>query len=82
MEKGEEKGEGDFRRKGYALRRSIMDYGMGVIIISIGIIVLLSPKLKLNLAIDDLYRYMFFGLCMLYGGFRIYRGVQKNYFND
>lgn len=59
-----------------------MDYGMGVIILAIGVVVLLAPKLKLSLAIDNLYRYMFFGLCLLYGGFRIYRGTQKNYFND
>ena len=77
-----EKGEGDNRKRGYALRRSIMDYGMGVIILAIGVVVLLAPKLKLQLAIDDLYRYMFFVLCLLYGGFRIYRGAQKNYFND
>lgn len=76
------KGEEDGRRRRYALRRSIMDYGMGVIIVAIGVIVLLAPKLKLNLAIDNLYRYIFFGLCLLYGGFRIYRGTQKNYFND
>jgi len=59
-----------------------MDYGMGIFILLIGLVVLLAPKLKLNLAIDNLARYMFFGLCVLYGGFRIYRGTQKDYFND
>ena len=76
------KEEGDIKRRSYSLRRSIMDYGMGVLILLVGVLVLLAPKLKLNVAIDDLARYLFFGLCVLYGGFRIYRGTQKDYFND
>ena len=76
------KEEGDIKRRSYSLRRSIMDYGMGVLILLVGVVVLLAPKLKLNVAIDDLARYLFFGLCVLYGGFRIYRGTQKDYFND
>jgi len=50
--------------------------------LSVGVVVLLAPKLKLNVAVDDTARYLFFGLCVLYGGFRIYRGTQKDYFND
>ena len=71
----------DRRKQGYILRRAILDYGMGVIIFGIGIVVLFAPKLGLTLAIDDLFRYLFAGLCLLYGGFRIYRGSRKNYFN-
>jgi hypothetical protein len=26
------------------------------------------------------FNYIFGGLCLLYGGFRIYRGFKKNYF--
>jgi hypothetical protein len=77
-----DKGEGNSRRRGYSLRRSVMDYGMGVLILLVGVVVLLAPKLKLAVAISDFARYMFFGLCVLYGGFRIYRGTQKDYFND
>jgi hypothetical protein len=77
----EREGRPDIRKQGYILRRAILDYGMGVIIIGIGIVVLLAPKLGLTLAIDDLFRYLFAGLCLLYGGFRIYRGSRKNYFN-
>jgi hypothetical protein len=71
----------DRRRQGYALMRAILDYGMGIIIVGFGIIFLLAPLLKLQLSIDDLFRYIFAGLCILYGGFRIYRGARKNYFN-
>jgi hypothetical protein len=69
------------RRKTYTLRRAILDYGMGVIIFGIGIVLLLAPLLKIALSIDDLARYIFAGLFLLYGGFRIYRGSRKNYFD-
>jgi hypothetical protein len=59
-----------------------MDYGMGVLILLAGLVVLLAPKLKIDVSIDDTARYMFFGLCVLYGGFRIYRGTQKDYFKN
>ena len=71
----------DRRKKTYTLRRAILDYGMGVIIFAIGIVLLLAPVLKIALSIDELARYIFAGLFLLYGGFRIYRGSRKNYFD-
>jgi hypothetical protein len=67
--------------KGYMLRRSIMDYGMGVIIFGIGIFFLIAPKIGVAFQVDDVFRYLFGGLCVLYGLFRVYRGYKKNYFN-
>jgi hypothetical protein len=69
------------RKQGYILRRAILDYGMGVIIFGFGVFFLVAPKLGFDFGIDNLYRYIFSGLCLLYGGFRVYRGSQKNYFN-
>jgi hypothetical protein len=69
------------RKQGYILRRAILDYGMGVIIFAFGVFFLVAPKLGFDFGIDNLYRYIFSGLCLLYGGFRVYRGSQKNYFN-
>ena len=77
-----EKREENSRRRNYSLRRSIMDYGMGVIIVAIGVLIWLTPKLKLPLDIDNFERYGFSGLFVLHGAFRIYRGRQKNYYND
>ena len=71
----------DKRKKQYAIRRSIMDYGMGVIIFGIGIFFLIAPRMGISFGIDDFYRYSFAALCILYGGFRAYRGYQKNYFD-
>ena len=70
----------DRRKQEYTLRRAILDYGMGIIIFGFGVFFLVAPRLGFTLIIDDLYRYFFSGLCMLYGGFRIYRGTRKNYF--
>ena len=51
---------------------------MGIIICAFGIIFLLAPLLKLQLAIDNLFRYIFAGLCLLYGGFHgSYRGDEE-----
>ncbi|HEY4154938.1 MAG TPA: hypothetical protein VGM24_05915 [Puia sp.] len=71
----------DIRSKRYMLRRSIMDYGMGAIIFCLGIFFLIAPKVGVIFGIDDLFRYLFGGLCILYGLFRVYRGYKKNYFN-
>ena len=69
------------RKKTYALRRAIMDYGMGGIISAVGIVLLLAPRLGITLTVDDTARYIFSGMFLLYGGFRIYRGTRKNYFD-
>jgi len=70
------------KRKAYSLRRSLMDYGMGIIIAGIGVFVAFSDRLGLVIELDPIFRYLFIGLCLLYGGFRIYRGYKKNYFNE
>jgi len=70
----------DRRKHAYSIRRAILDYGMGIIIFGFGVFFLIAPKLRIELTIDDLNRYMFAGLCLLYGGFRVYRGMRKNYF--
>jgi hypothetical protein len=70
------------RRKAYGARRAIMDYGMGATIASFGVFFLAAPYLQIEFAIDPVMRYLFSGLCLLYGGFRIYRGYKKNYFNE
>ena len=69
------------RRKAYSLRRAILDYGMGVIITGIGIVLLLAPVLHLELSIEGTARYIFAGVFLVYGVFRIYRGSRKNYFD-
>lgn len=71
------------RRRAYANRRSIMDIGMGFIYAVMGGFFLLSKQLGVNIEFPTApFNYIFGGLCLLYGGFRIYRGFKKNYFRS
>lgn len=72
----------DRKTKNYILRRSIMDYGMGGLIFGVGVFFAIAEKLGFNFTLDAWVRYFFAGLCMLYGGWRIYRGYRKNYFSE
>lgn len=69
------------REKWYILRRSIADYGMGVLYIAVAIFLFFPKKFGFELILewDLLFRYMFGGICVLYGGFRMYRGYKKDY---
>lgn len=71
----------DNRKKNYMLRRSILDFGMGLIIFCFGLFFLLAPWIGFNFVMEPFYRYFLSGLFMLYGGWRAYRGFKKNYFN-
>ncbi len=74
--------DSDNRKRNYSNRRSIMDYGMGIIIMGIGVFFFLAPRLGFDFQnIGTGARYAFAGLCILYGGFRAFRGYQKNYFD-
>ncbi len=73
----------DKRQKNYILMRSIRDYGMGVLFVSIGVLIFFSKQLFNKVLLDDdpLMRYMVLFLFTLYGGFRIWRGYAKHYYN-
>ena len=72
----------DRKTRNYILMRSVKDYGMGGIIAGFGLFLVFSEKLGIPLSIDNVLRYVFAGLFLLYGGFRIYRGYKKNYFSE
>jgi hypothetical protein len=70
----------DRRTRGYVLMRTIMDMGMGILIFGLGIFFLIAPWIGIPFGVDTFYRYLFSGLCIIYGGWRVYRGYKKNYF--
>ena len=69
------------RRRAYANRRSIMDIGMGIIYGGVGLVIAFADKFGLNLDFPPKpFSYIFGGLCLLYAGFRIYRGGAEKLF--
>lgn len=71
------------RRKQVSGIRSVMDYTMGIVFIAIGLYFLLSQTMGWQLmgrkgtALDYVIGVVF----LVYGGWRVYRGYKKNYFN-
>lgn len=69
------------KKRAYANRRSLMDLGMGIIYAFVGGFFALSGFFGINMEFPPKpFSYIFGGLCLLYGGFRIYRGLKKDYF--
>ena len=71
----------DKQRKSYKLMRTVYNITMGLIILGIGVVMLFNDKLGLNLFEDmnPIMIYAFSGLCIIYGAFRLYRGIKKDY---
>ncbi|MES1217886.1 MAG: hypothetical protein ABUT20_20440 [Bacteroidota bacterium] len=70
------------KRKQVSQMRSVMDYGMGVLMLVAGVFFLFHKELNVSFGNDSstLMDKFFGGLCLLYGCWRIYRGYKKNYF--
>ena len=72
------------REKGYVRMRSMMDIGMGLLWMGMGIFLVFIKKFSPDLAVQyDSTLFKIFGaVCIVYGLFRIYRGIKKNYLRD
>ena len=69
------------KSKRYMMMKSIMDFGIGIIYIGVGIVILLAKKFHLNSEFaESLIAKIFAGIIIVYGGWRIYRGIKKDYF--
>jgi hypothetical protein len=70
----------DPKTKRYLNMKSIMDLGMGVIYIGVGILILMAKKIGLsNEFVEGTPGKVFAGLVILYGTWRLYRGIKKDY---
>ncbi|HUM65050.1 MAG TPA: hypothetical protein PLV32_04370 [Chitinophagaceae bacterium] len=67
------------KRKQIAIRKALMDYSIGVLIVVAGIFFLVRDRFKLEFPPNDIDK-IFGGICILYGAWRFYRGYKKNYF--
>ena len=69
------------RTRRYMTMRSIMDYGMGILYIGVGLFLMFPEKAGFEMeGFDKVFRYIFGSLCVIYGAWRIYRGIKKDYF--
>jgi len=69
------------RRRSYVQMRMVYDLTMGALILGVGLILFFGDRFGLPIIseLDTVIRYGFGGLCFLYGGFRIYRGIKHDY---
>jgi hypothetical protein len=71
----------DRQQKSYTLMRMSYDLVMAVLILGMAVVMLFPEKLKIEqiMAVDNTFRYLFGGICLLYGAFRLYRGIKRDY---
>lgn len=69
------------QRKSYVRMRIIYDFTMAIIILGMAIVMFFGPYIKITFVadVDKLFRYLFGGLCLLYGGFRMYLAIKQDY---
>lgn len=72
------------RDKGYLRMRSMMDFGMGLLWVAMGVFLIFIKKFNPGMAerFGDPAMKVFGGVCIVYGLFRMYRGYKKNYLRD
>ncbi|MFN8290408.1 MAG: hypothetical protein U0U70_09135 [Chitinophagaceae bacterium] len=73
------------KRQQVSQMKSLMDYGMGILILLVGLFFLFRDKLghfPLNdqLGKPDMLERVFGGMSVVYGLWRLYRGYKKQYF--
>jgi hypothetical protein len=71
------------KRKQISFMKSLLDYGMGIMILFAGVFFFFRSKFHISFNerfppndIDKIFGV----ICIVYGCWRIYRGYQKNYF--
>lgn len=80
--------EQDYRsrsRKGFTTTRTIYNLTMGLLILAMAVVMFWGDRFNNDFLdnivseLDPVVRYLFGGLCLLYGGFRLYRGIKREY---
>lgn len=68
----------DKSRRGYSNFRRLYDVSMALLFLAMGGAMFFLERLGADLAVveDTGFRYFFGSVCLLYGGFRLYRGIK------
>lgn len=73
----------DNKTKRYILMRSITDLGMGFIYLGVGFIILFAKKLNLySDFVGTKLAKIFAVVVIIYGAWRVYRGIRKKYYKE
>jgi len=73
------------QQKSFTLMRSIRDFTMALMYFSMALVLFFGEKwhishiVALNEAWGITFSYFFGAICLLYGVFRLYRGIKKDY---
>ena len=67
--------------KSYRFFRRIYDFSMSTLILGIGILLFGAKYFKIDMVlnIDNDFRLIFGTMCILYGGFRLFRALKQDY---
>ncbi len=76
--------ENNFREKqrnSYLIMRMVYDFGVACLILAMAAAMFFAEKFNIQQIMekDKILRYMFGSVCLLYGGFRLYRGIKRDY---
>ena len=76
--------ENNFREKqrnSYLIMRMVYDFGIACLILAMAAAMFFAEKFNIPQIVekDLVLRYMFGSICLLYGGFRLYRGIKRDY---
>jgi hypothetical protein len=76
-----ENGPREKSERTYRVFRSIYDFTMAFLILGCGVLMLGAKWFKLEAILNagGDFRNIFGALCIVYGGFRLYRGIQQSY---
>lgn len=75
----------DRRKKSFSQLRMVYNISMGILVLAMAVVMLFGERLGSDAIsqfispIDPVLRYLFGGLCLLYGFFRLYRGIKREY---
>lgn len=61
--------------------RMAYDLTIATLLLGMAVIMLFADQLGIDQLTDknnEFFRYFFGGLCLLYGSFRLYRGIKRN----
>lgn len=73
----------DNKTKRYVMMRSITDLGMGFIYVGVGIVILFAKQFNFSTDFTaSVPAKIFAVLVIIYGSWRIFRGIRKKYYKE